>query len=192
MKEVINNSIMKNLVCLMLTGMILCALIAIVIPVKAQATPQINGSSLNLSFSSRVMNSYELPREIDVLISSDFNGKYTRSDVIAATWVSIGDKFKFSSPVNGALPTVVTPSGNVDISDLLVADKPLYIAFRYKSEGVPPSSRMSRVWRIENFLLTHETAGQSTEIAAQSSGLWTLVQDGTIDLGRGGISQTSR
>ena len=144
---------------------------------------------VNLSFSSRVLNSYELPREIDVFISTDFEGTYTYDKVTAATWVNISDRFDFPLVDTGG---DLTPSGDIDISDDLVANVPFFVAFRYKTIGVPPATRMGRNWRVEEFSLTNHFESESRVLADHQSAGWILVENGEVDGGRGGSIQQTR
>ena len=61
---------------------------------KDRTQKELEGT-VELSFATRVMNSYDLPREVDVMVSTDFNGNYTFDDVSAANWTNISDRFSF-------------------------------------------------------------------------------------------------
>ena len=78
-----------------------------------------------LSFSSATVASIQQINQLAVLVSSDFDGKYAIGNIKAATWVDITNRFVL------AKNTTVTASTEVDIMDLAVAGKPLYLAFRY-------------------------------------------------------------
>lgn len=148
--------------------------------------------TVTLSFATRIMNGYELPREVDVLVSTDFNGVYTYDDVSAATWIDISDEFVFSSPANGAAPTVLTPSGELEVSDLLAPGQPFYVAIRYTSIGVPPAPRFSRGWRVEEFALINEHSTGTTTLANHQTAGWSMVSRGGVAPGRGGTIQSIR
>lgn len=149
----------------------------------------VNLSFLNLSFSTRVLNSYELnPREITVLASTDFNGNYTYADVTAASWVDISDRYTFPVSETGSL----TPAGVNDITDLLEEGKPIFIAFRYKTIGLPPAERMGRNWRVEAFSLESENTYASRQLTSHTNAGWNIVSQGNVDPGRGGTVQTTR
>lgn len=149
--------------------------------------------TVTLSFATRIMNGYELPdREVDILVSTDFNGIYTHSDVSEATWIDISDEFDFSAPVGGATPSMVTPSGELEVSDLLVPGQPFYVAFRYTSIGVPPAPRFSRGWRVENFSLVNEHSTGTTVLANHQTAGWSIVSRGGVAPGRGGTIQSTR
>lgn len=166
---------------------------------KDRTQKELEGT-VELSFATRVMNSYDLPREVDVMVSTDFNGNYTFDDVSSADWTNISDRFSFSAPVDGKTPSTVTPSCaltvtsgcNSDISDLLEPGKPFYVAFRYISLGVPPGPRMNRQWRVEDFSLINEYSNGSTVLANHESAGWTMVSKGGVDEGRGGSIQQIR
>lgn len=136
----------------------------------------------NLSFSTRVLNSYELPRELEVYVSTDFEGMYTYDKVAAAAWVNISDKFQFPLVDTGG---DLTPAGEVNISEYVRADIPFFIAFRYKTIGMPPAARIGRPWRVQEFSLINHNQGERRVIADQYSAQWTFVENGPTDSGRG-------
>ncbi|ACU06155.1 hypothetical protein Phep_3964 [Pedobacter heparinus DSM 2366] len=78
-----------------------------------------------LSFSSATVAAIRQLNQLSVLVSADFDGKYAIDNIKAATWVDITRRFTL------AASTTVTPSTEVDIMDLAVTGKPLYLAFRY-------------------------------------------------------------
>ena len=78
-----------------------------------------------LSFSSATVAPLKQANQLAVLVSSDFDGKYAIDNIKAATWVDITNRFTL------ATNATVTPSTEVDIMDLALAGKPLYLAFRY-------------------------------------------------------------
>jgi hypothetical protein len=78
-----------------------------------------------LSFSSATVASIKQANQLAVLVSSDFDGKYAIANIKAATWVDITNRFTLANNAT------VTASTEVDIMDLAVAGKPLYLAFRY-------------------------------------------------------------
>ena len=144
--------------------------------------------TVTLSFATRIMNSYELPRELDVLVSTDFNGVYTHINVRAATWMDISDRFIF--PLAGT--SDVVPSGEVEVSDLFVPGEPFYVAFRYTSIGVPPAPRLNRQWRVELFSLINKHPIGTTVLANHQTAGWSIVSQGRVDAGRGGSIQATR
>lgn len=144
---------------------------------------------VTLSFSTRVLNSYEMdPRELDLVVSTDFNGNYTYENVTAANWQVISDRFTFPAAETGNL----TAAGKKTISDLFVPGQPFYMAFRYQTIGMPPATRMGRNWRVELFSLLNEFEGGSTVLANQVSAGWSMVHENNVDPGRGGTVQTVR
>src|SRR5690606_12590308 len=74
-------------------------------------------TTYNLSFSTRVLNSYEMdPRELTILASTDFNGVYDFENVTnpGSNWTDISNRFTFPNVDNG-----MQPVGEQDISDLV-------------------------------------------------------------------------
>jgi plastocyanin len=78
-----------------------------------------------LSFSSATVATIQQANQLAVLVSADFDGKYAIANIKAATWVDITNRFTL------ATNATVTASTEVDIMDLAVAGKPLYLSFRY-------------------------------------------------------------
>ncbi|TBO40450.1 DUF5017 domain-containing protein [Pedobacter kyonggii] len=78
-----------------------------------------------LSFSSATVAAIQQANQLAVLVSSDFDGKYAIGNIREATWVDVTNRFVL------AKNATVTASTEVDIMDLAVAGKPLYLAFRY-------------------------------------------------------------
>jgi len=83
-------------------------------------------------------------QNISILLSTDFNGKYNKEDILKATWTNITSKF-----ILPTLASTATFSGAVDLSEFKVNGKPIYIAFRYTS--VNPTIFRQRQWSISNF-----------------------------------------
>lgn len=111
---------------------------------------------LKMSFQSNVQFGTQA-NQLSVLASTDFNGNYAFSGGIeSATWVDITNRF-----VLGTNATFRS-SGEVDISNLSVKDKPLYIAFKYNVKNQAATSAggfgVGRTWRIQNFLITSDTS----------------------------------
>ncbi|WP_353196201.1 DUF5017 domain-containing protein [Parapedobacter defluvii] len=144
---------------------------------------------VSLSFSTRVLNSYELdPRELTVLVSTDFSGNYIYDDVTAADWINISDKFVYPQVETGGL----TNAGTISIVDLFVPGKPFYIAYRYQTIGRPPAARDGRNWRVEQFSLVNEYAAGSTVLADQTTAGWSAVNQDNVDPGRGVTISSAR
>ncbi len=118
--------------------------------------------TVNMSFRSRLTQGSTDPRiqqgTLKVLSSSDFinvePGFIVDSSAIAGSiskWRDITSRFILpSTPSN----TQVN-SGSVDITDLVVNDKPLFIAFRYTDTA--RVSLPQRFWFIDNFSIDNTT-----------------------------------
>lgn len=131
--------------------------------------------SFSITFQTRLQAGAQ-NKQLSVLLSSDFNGKYDMASVEAATWKDITNLFSFS------LTTLdYFSAGEVDIS-ALVADKskPLYVAFRYITL---PQTTANGVWRntlVRNFEFnTVTSAGKSAALAPLTAG-WILLEKGEI------------
>jgi len=97
-------------------------------------------ASENNMFSFRTMRNYDgLP--LKVMISSNFSGNFTVSDVNAATWTDITSNFSFST---GSWQSV--NSGEFDLS---AYTGNVYIAFVYES-----TADASATWEVDDFRVT--------------------------------------
>lgn len=104
----------------------------------------------SLSFSTSVQSGTQ-PNQLSVLASTDFTGNYSNlASVKSATWIDITNRFKLAT---SATFIASTPQ---DLSDLIVAGKPLYIAFRYitKPQAV---NGLARIWSIQGLTLTSKS-----------------------------------
>ena len=131
------------------------------------------GAGANLTFSSSVQLGAQAD-QVSLLASTNFAGDYSSlAKVKAATWVDITSRFKL-----GTSATLLT-SGTVDISDLLLAGKPIYFAFRYntKSQAI---SGVNRQWFIQSFTVNSLKLLNNTlalTIADQASAGFRIVDD---------------
>ncbi len=164
--------------------------------------------NLKISFTTSVQNSYAIepfPRELDVFISSDFNGNLDYANVISESskWNNISDRFTFPlTSANGTLAavpiTASNPEGKLDITELVEIGKSFYIAFRYKAENrmkVGSNTRNAREWRVDALSLINEQSEGTSVLMSQSSAGWTFVNraDSEIEPGRGGsLNSTGR
>lgn len=109
------------------------------------------GQGLNLNFNSAVAPGTPAgtqQNQFSILASTNFSGNYNDlASVKAATWTDITNRFTLGAT------TAFKPSGKVDISDLLVAGKPIYFALKYVN--LPQiANGFAKQWQIESFTLT--------------------------------------
>jgi hypothetical protein len=83
-------------------------------------------------------------QNLSILLSTDFNGKYNKEDILKATWINITSKFILPS-----IASTSTFSGAVDLSQYKVNGKSMYVAFKYVS--INPALFRQRQWSISNF-----------------------------------------
>lgn len=106
-----------------------------------------------------------------LLISTDYSGSGTVTDVQAATWTDISDKFIFATDRSYAK----TNSGVVDISDLST-DNPVYFAFRIYAEGKNSEGNGQGIFDFYSFDLKLEIdESRASELANLSSPGWVSV-----------------
>ncbi|MBO9154702.1 DUF5017 domain-containing protein [Chitinophaga sp. GCM10012297] len=110
--------------------------------------------TLTLQFNSQTRAGATLPRNISVLISTDFNGEYTEQGVKAANWTDITNRAVM--PANTASNADVV-SGEINLDDLKVKGKPMYLAFRYVSENAAGTAQ--RYWNMGRMFLTNKVPG---------------------------------
>lgn len=111
------------------------------------------------------------PNNLRLMVSSDFKGIYDTAHVKAATWTNVSDRLTFGGATE-------TPSGDADITDLYVAGKPLYLAFRYVGEPAPAGATTTtqRLWRIYKFNVTNTFPnGVSNVVTDRIDAGWTAV-----------------
>jgi hypothetical protein len=107
----------------------------------------VNGTGATMSFSSSVQLGAQL-NQLSVLVSTDFNGDYSSLDKVkAAKWTDITSRFAYGTG------TAFTASGVKDITDLIVAGKPIYVAFKYVTQPQQVNG-LARNWYIQSFNLT--------------------------------------
>jgi len=110
----------------------------------------VKDSGAAMAFTSSVQLGTQA-NQLTVLASTDFNGDYsTLAKVKAAIWTDITGRFKLG--INNAF----LASGTKDISDLLLAGKPIYIAFKYVTKP-QITNGLARNWYIQAFAITSNT-----------------------------------
>lgn len=110
--------------------------------------------TLTLQFNSQTRAGATLPRNISVLISTDFDGEYTEQGVKAAKWTDITSRAVL--PANTASNADVV-SGEINLDDLKVKDRPMYLAFRYVSENAAGTAQ--RYWNMGRMFLINKVPG---------------------------------
>lgn len=98
-----------------------------------------NGTLL-LDFVSQTKAGATLPQNLSVLVSTDFSGKYHSASVKSANWTNITNRVKLATTNSDV------SSGIINLDDLKVKGKPMFIAFRYLSEN--PTTTAQRYWNI--------------------------------------------
>lgn len=114
---------------------------------------ELEGGTTYMSFSSRVLYGSQA-NNVRVMASTDFSGKYDTNAVKEATWTEITDRFTMATAPGGAVGVEIQ-SGVVNISDLIVKGKPIYLSYRYVGEKPPGATPTQRTWRIMSFNLNN-------------------------------------
>lgn len=144
----------------------------------------VTAGALTLSFQTGVTGGTQA-NQFSVLASTDFNGQYGNfQSVKSATWTDITSRF--------ALGTTATflASGVKDISDLKVANKPLYLAFKYITRP-QTTNGAARTWMLQSFALTTATnIGTLTVADMTNVGFHIVDQDSTVAISKSAVSAT--
>lgn len=124
-------------------------------------------------FASNSRSGETLPRNISVLVSTDFNGQYDKDNLKIEEWTNITDRAIM--PANVA-PNPDLASGDIDISDLRVEGKPMYFAFRYVSEN--PTTTAQRYWNMGRMELINKVPGNADYILTSTTagGMFQIVE----------------
>jgi len=111
----------------------------------------VTAGQVSLSFTTSVTGGTQ-SNQLSVVASSNFDGNYADfARVQAATWVDITSRFLL-----GTSATFLA-SGSKDITDLVIADKPLYIAYKYVTKPQLVSGD-ARTWMVQSFSMTSNTS----------------------------------
>ncbi|MEQ7801154.1 DUF5017 domain-containing protein [Pedobacter sp. ASV1-7] len=110
---------------------------------------------------------------LSLLYSTDFKDVYTPEGIAEATWIDITSRFKLSPDEVPGTNYPVTPSGEVDIADLPVANTPIYFAFKFVGQPSATAFAGARTWRVPVFDLYNVTEdGRRTTVADVKTAGW--------------------
>lgn len=107
--------------------------------------------------------SYGMPRgtqqnTLFLYASTDFNGTVDNANISAATWTDITSRANLTPNIDN------NPSGVIDLSDVVLTGKPLYLAFKFVGYG----GSAQRTWIIKSFnvknILENEPESVITDI----------------------------
>ncbi len=121
----------------------------------------VKGAGATMEFASSVQLGTQT-NQLSVLASTNFNGDYSSlAKVKAATWTDITGRFALGTTA------AFLASGKIDISDLMVSGKPIYIAYKYTTRPQAING-LARQWFIQSFaiksLKTLDNTGGATPI----------------------------
>lgn len=132
-----------------------------------------NDAKLFLNISTQVLFASQ-KNNLSLWYSTDFAKAYTPAGITAANWTNITSKFTFAPDI-GSTTSDVTPSGNIDISDLVVPGKPIFFAFKYVGQASSSAATGGRTWRVPAFNLTSQSPGGTASIADVVGAGWIAV-----------------
>lgn len=150
-----------------------------------------------LNFKTAVANPVASDASFSVMLSSDFKGIVapvlwgvqqrdtvaTTANINAATWVPLTNRAVL------ATNTTATASGDIDLSDIAAANKPVYLAFKYKVDaGVAQPT-----WTISELTLKNKlTDGTEYLLANLVSDITPIVNYNYTTYNHGGWKVTVR
>jgi len=131
----------------------------------------IEGAGATMAFQTSVQVGAQ-DDQLSVWASTDFNGDYTFENVKAANWTDITERFVLGTT------TAFRASGTKDITDLMVAGKPIYIAFKYITRP-QATNGLARQWFIQSFAITSKKKleGQALTITDQLGAAFRIVDE---------------
>ncbi|MFA4869470.1 MAG: DUF5017 domain-containing protein [Pedobacter sp.] len=140
-------------------------------------------SDISLKFDSQILDGKQ-ENQFSVLVSSDFNGTYDLANLDKADWINITDRFRMATHEDNR---ALVPSGEIKITDLIVNNKPIYIAFKYITKPQTTYGQYN-LWRIQNLLLqSSDEINGKVSMMAQSAGGWKSIQSSNYEPNRGYI-----
>ncbi|MEO9021425.1 MAG: DUF5017 domain-containing protein [Ginsengibacter sp.] len=80
---------------------------------------------------------------LQLMVSNDFSGTYDAANISKASWTDVTDRATLSTGADN------TPSGIIDLSDILAQKKPVFIAFKYTGT----SGSTQKTWTLKNLTL---------------------------------------
>jgi hypothetical protein len=137
----------------------------------------LESTGLDVSFATHVAYGTH-PNLLSVWTSTDFNGKSTIDDVLAATWTNEITSTFILAPhsMNTTDGAQAVKSGVKSLMPLAEEGKPIYIAFRYKKKpDTDPQGGGQRNWFVRDFKAEGQTELGKKTVADGKS--FTLVYD---------------
>jgi len=118
----------------------------------------VTGAGATMEFTSSLQVGIQT-NQLTILASTDFNGDYSSVDKLkSATWTDITSRFILG--INATFKA----TGAIDISDLIVAGKPLYIAYKYVTQPQEING-LARQWFLQTFALKSKATLPNTASA---------------------------
>ncbi|EOR94156.1 hypothetical protein ADIARSV_2651 [Arcticibacter svalbardensis MN12-7] len=126
-----------------------------------KAVAQYGSPSLEFYSATRVG-----PGSIKLLMSSDLTD-LSSQNIGSINWIDISDRANF------AVIALLSSSGKIDLSDLVVPNKPVRFAFKF--DGPSSSTTLPPVWTIGQFnLYTTFLSGNTTTLQTLGSLQWSV------------------
>ena len=101
---------------------------------------------------------------LKVLVSTDFSGVYDSTNVYNATWTDITGSLTLAGG------STATESGNIDLSQFINSEHPVYVAFKYNgTKGAPQRTWTIKLVALDN-VLTDNTSYEVLGIGESTAG----------------------
>ncbi|HEY1010793.1 DUF5017 domain-containing protein [Daejeonella sp. JGW-45] len=147
----------------------------------------VSKAAITMQFTSSVQLGTQA-NQLSVWASNNFNGDYSSvAKVKAATWIDITNRFALGTS------TTLLASGTKDLSDLVVAGKPLYIGFKYITKP-QAANGVARQWFIQSFAINSTLKLDNTfglTIADQANAGFRIIDDNAANVAKALSTVTS-
>src|SRR5690606_22255997 len=110
---------------------------------------EIEGGNIELNMEPMVLYGIQ-EKNLSLMMSTNFNGDYSKGGIEQAVWIDISDRFTWSTSAAGGVGTRVI-SDYASVQDLLESQKPLYFALKYRGNKSTTGSAQQRTWRVYQF-----------------------------------------
>lgn len=110
---------------------------------------ELEGGDIRLNIETQVLYGLQT-NNLKLMVSTDFNGKYTKEDVETASWTDVSSRLTWCVAAAGAVG-VRTVSEYASIKDLVKPGLPLYFGFKYTGLKSTSTVAQQRTWRVYQF-----------------------------------------
>lgn len=150
-------------------------------------------NSLNLSFNSAVTNGGTgTPQTgmFSIMVSTNFNGDYSNiASVENATWTDVTSRLSKQEAATTGTSSAATPAEGIALTDLRVAGKPFFIAFKYNIRQQSIYG-IWKTWTFQAFSLTATGTAGTQVLGSMATTAFRVVQKNPEIISRTGATTT--